>query len=97
MPGVEKRSLERLPLLVHLLDEVEEHDHVADDDADQAGDAEEGHEAEGCVHDRQRNKRADDTVGSRGKDEEWLDGVVELDEKREDRCRPAKSGARQPD
>ena len=32
--------------MVRLLDEVEEHDDVADDDADQAGDAEEGHEAE---------------------------------------------------
>jgi hypothetical protein len=31
---------------VHLLDEVEEHDHVADNDTDQTRYAEKGHEAE---------------------------------------------------
>ena len=37
--GVEQRLLERLTALVHLLDEIEQHDDVAGDDVDQAGDA----------------------------------------------------------
>jgi len=32
--GIRKSSLQGFPLFVHLLDEVEEHDHMADDDAD---------------------------------------------------------------
>jgi len=35
------------------------------------------------VHDRQGDQSSDGTVGGRGKDKERLDGVVELDKKRE--------------
>ena len=34
-PGIRKSKLKRLSLLVHLLDKVEEHDHMADNDTDQ--------------------------------------------------------------
>ena len=37
-PGVEQRLAQRLAALVPLLDEVEQHDDVADDHADQADD-----------------------------------------------------------
>src|SRR5882757_4547387 len=33
-PSIRKSALERLPLFVHLLDEIEQHNHMADDDAD---------------------------------------------------------------
>src|ERR1700691_5765265 len=56
---------------------------MADNDTDQTRHAEKGHEAEGGVHDGQRNQRSDRPVGGCGKDEKWLDGVVELDEKGE--------------
>jgi hypothetical protein len=68
------------PFFVHLLDEVEEHDHMADDDADETSYAEKGHKAEGRVHDCQGNQRTDGAIGGCGKDKERLDGIVELNE-----------------
>src|ERR1700677_5061404 len=56
---------------------------MADNDTDQARHAEKGHEAEGRVHDGQRNQRSDRPVGGCGKNEKWFDGIVELDEKGE--------------
>ena len=77
--GVEERFFERLAFFVHFFDEVEENDDVADDDADEAGDSEERHEAEGRAHDVERDQRADDAVGSGGEHEERLDCVFELE------------------
>src|ERR1700689_59462 len=54
---------------------------MADNDTDQTPHAEKGHEAEGGVHDGQRNQRSDRPVGGCGKNEKWFDGIVELDEK----------------
>src|SRR5260370_5730394 len=36
-PGIRKSTLQWLPLFVHLLAEVEEHDYIPDDDPDEAG------------------------------------------------------------
>src|SRR5258708_32664990 len=82
-PGIRKSELQRLPFFVHLFNKVEEHDHMANNDTDQTYYAEKGHEAERCVHDFQRNQRTDGTIRRCGKDEKWLDGIVELDEKGE--------------
>jgi hypothetical protein len=54
---------------------------MVNDDADQAGDSEEDHKAEGRVHDGQRNQRPDGTVRGGSGDEDWLHCIVELDEK----------------
>src|SRR5580692_7335758 len=80
--SIRKSTLQRLTLFVHFLDEVEEHDHMADDDTDQACYAQESHEAKWRVHDGQCNQSSDCAVGGRSKDKQWLDRVVELDEKR---------------
>jgi hypothetical protein len=69
-PGIRESVLQRLSVRVHLFDEVEEHDHMANDGADQAGDSEEGHKAEGRVHDGQRNQRPDGTVRGGSGDED---------------------------
>ena len=64
MPASMTRLFEWLAFLVHFFDEVEEHDDVADDDADETGDSEECHEAERRAHDvesdqmRRRRRRA---------------------------------------
>ena len=60
MPASSSASLERLAPLVRLLDEVEQHDDVAHDDADEARHAEERHEAERRAHDPEPEQRADD-------------------------------------
>src|SRR6266404_101527 len=78
--GIGKSTLQRLPLFVHLLDEVEQHDHMADDDADQTGNPQECHEPEGRTHDRQSDQRSDGSVRCGRKDEQGLDGILELHE-----------------
>ncbi len=83
MPASSSASSQRLALLVRLLDEVEEHDDVAHDDADEADDAEERHEAEGLAHDAEGRERADDAVGNGREDEERLHRVPELEHQRE--------------
>ena len=82
MPASQMACSKGSPCFVHLLDEIEEHDDVADDHADQAGDSEEGHEAEGRAHDGEREQRADHAIGGRGEDQQRLDGVVELQQQR---------------
>ena len=42
-----------LALCVHFLDEVEQHDDLAHNHADQAGDAKKSHEPKRCMHDRE--------------------------------------------
>jgi len=54
---------------------------MANDDTDQTGYTEEGHEAEWCVHDGQSNQCSDRTIGRGGEDKNRLDGIVELDKK----------------
>src|SRR5260370_35228798 len=50
-PGVRKSALQRLSLVMHLFDEVEQHDDMADDDSDEAGNSKECNESEGRAHD----------------------------------------------
>ena len=83
MPASRSASSRSRAVLVRLLDEVEQHDDVADDDADEADDPEEGHEAEGLVHDRQHRQRAAHAVGHGREHDERLDRVVELEDQRE--------------
>ena len=45
-----------LTVLMHLFDEIEELDDVADDDANQADDTQEHHESEGSTHDDRREE-----------------------------------------
>src|SRR5215472_3256847 len=68
---------------MHLLDKVEQYDHVANDHADQAGDAQKSHKSKGRMHNRERDERADHTIGSSGEYQKRFDGVVELHEKRQ--------------
>ena len=82
--GVEEGIAQGLPLGVVLLDEIEEHDHVAHDHADQARDPEEAHEPEGLAHDPEPRQRPHDAVGHGGEDEDRLDQVVELDHERDE-------------
>src|SRR5262249_46497870 len=56
--GVDERLVEWLAEGMPLLDEVEEHDYMADDDTHQADDTEECHETERRVQEHERNQRA---------------------------------------
>src|SRR6202008_71429 len=71
---------QRLALCVHLLDEVEQYDDVADNHAYQAGDAEKSHEPERRMHDRQGDQRADHAIRSSSEYQKRFDGVIELNE-----------------
>jgi hypothetical protein len=62
---VQQRLLERFPFFVHFLDEIEEHDHVADDDANQTGDAQEGHKAKWSSHSIKGDQRANHALVTR--------------------------------
>ena len=78
--GIEQRLASVLrPVPAPLLDEVEQHDHVAHDHAHQARDAEEAHEPERRAHHPEPGHRAHEAVGNRAEDDERLDGVLELD------------------
>ena len=61
------------------LDEVKQHNDVAHDHADQAGNTEKCHEAERGTHDPQSSYCTHDSVGRRGKHQKWFDCAVELD------------------
>ncbi len=78
--GVDHGLLEVLAGMVRLLDEVEEHDDVADDDAHQADDSQERHEAERGVHHPETEDRSYHAVGGGGQDQQGLDRIVELEE-----------------
>ena len=79
---VDYRFFERFALFVFFFDEVEEHDDVAHDHADQTGDAEKGHESEGSAHDPQCCHGADHSVRRSCKHQQRLHRAVEL----EDQC-----------
>ena len=83
-PCIKQCFFERLAFFVHLLDEVKQHDDVADDDADEAGDPEEGHKPERRSHQVKGNECADDAIRSGSEDQEWFDGVTELESQREE-------------
>src|SRR5713101_1398726 len=51
--GIGKSTLQRFALFVHVLNEIEQHDDVADDDANKAGYSKKSHEAKGRAHDCQ--------------------------------------------
>src|SRR5258708_3100675 len=80
-PGIRKSALQRLALLVHLLDEIEQYDDMADNDADQTRHAEKGHEPKRSVHHGQRNQGSDRTIRRCREHKKRFDGIVELDEK----------------
>ena len=82
MPASRDRLLERFAFFMHFFDEIEQHDDMADDDADQARDAQERHEAERRSHDRQAEQRADNSIGSRGEYQQRLYRVAELQQQR---------------
>src|SRR6266478_4315361 len=77
-PGIRKSSLQGLALFVHLLDEVEQYDHMADDDPDETGNPKKCHESEGRTHDRQSDQRSDRSVRRGRKHKQRLDGILEL-------------------
>ena len=62
---------------------VEEHDDVADDHADQAGDAQKGHKSKRRMHYREGDQRANHTIGSSGEYQKRFHGVIELNEERQ--------------
>src|SRR5258707_12723939 len=78
--GIGKSTLEWFAFLVHLLDEIEEHDHVADNNANEAGNPKECHEPEWRAHDRKRDQRPDCSVWCGRKHKQGLDGILELHE-----------------
>src|SRR5258708_40227437 len=65
-----------LPLFVHLLDEVEQHDNMAYDHSDEAGHPEECHETKGRAHDRQGDQCSDRSIRCGGEDQQRLDGII---------------------
>jgi hypothetical protein len=82
-PRIEHRLDEGRAALAGLLDEVEQHDDVTDDDPDQARHAQERHEAEGNSHHPQCQQRSHHPEGDRGEHEQRLHGVPELREQRD--------------
>src|SRR3974390_367417 len=68
-----------LVFFMHLLNEIEKHDDVADDNANQVGGAEKSHEAEGRAHHVEGDESANDAVRSGSENEKRLDGVTKLD------------------
>src|ERR1700732_1728472 len=78
--SIRKRLREGLAFCVHFLDEVEQHDDVANDHADQAGDAEKSHEPERRMHDRESDQRPDHAIRSSSEYQKRFDGVIELNE-----------------
>ena len=63
---------------MHLLDEVEQHDHMADDDPNQTGNTQEGHKPERRAHDVERCQCPHGAIGDGGKHQPRLDGTPEL-------------------
>src|SRR5215469_9393111 len=69
-------------LFVHFLNEIEKHDDVADDDSNQACNSQKRHEAEWRAHHGKADQCPGHAVWSRGKHEEWFNGISELQEQR---------------
>src|SRR6266404_2936190 len=76
--GIRKSALQRFALFVHLLDEIEQHDDVTDDDPDEACYSKKCHEPERRTHDRQSNQRSHRSVRRGRKHKQGLDGILEL-------------------
>src|SRR6266404_8394336 len=55
---------------------------MADDDSDEAGYSKKGHETKRSPHDRQGDQCTDRSIGSGREDQQWLDGIVELNKQR---------------
>ena len=68
---------------MHFLDKIEQHDDVANDHADQAGDAEKSHKSKGRMHYRESDERANHPVGSSGEYQKRFYRVIELNEQRQ--------------
>src|ERR1700693_3860284 len=75
---ISQRLNQWLALCVHFLDEVEQHDDVADNHAYQAGDAEKSHEPERRMHDRKGDQRTDHAIRSSSEYQKRFDGIIEL-------------------
>jgi hypothetical protein len=60
--------------------EVEKHYDVADDDANQAGNTQEGHEAKRRVRHGRSNQCPADPVGNDGEHNQWLHRILELNQ-----------------
>ena len=73
--GVGQSAFQRFALLMHFLNEIEQHDHMADDDSDKAGYAKKRHESKRRMHDVQGDQSSHDAIRRCGKDQEWFDSV----------------------
>src|SRR6266404_6297251 len=81
--GIRKSAFQRFALFVHLLNEVEQHDDMAYDDSNQAGHSKKCHESKGRSHDCQSDQCTNRPIGSGRKDQQRLDGIVELNKERQ--------------
>src|ERR1051326_2358978 len=77
--GVEKRLAQTLAALMGLLNEVEQHNHVAVNHSNQAGNAKKSHEAERSVGEPEHEQRAHHAIWDRRKNDQWFKGVAELE------------------
>ena len=86
---IDERIAEGLALFVFLFDEIEQHDDVADDDANQADDAEEGHESKGSVNitEEGSSRGTGDAVGDCGENQEGSHCTLELHDECNKDCR----------
>ena len=69
--------------LVLLFDEIEQHDDMAHNDADEAGDAEDREKPHRHPHDPDAREGADRSEGDGREDNERLDRVLELEDERQ--------------
>src|SRR4051812_1851395 len=76
---IEEGLLERFTMLAPLFNEIEEHNDVADDNADKRDHTEERHEPERSVHDVKRYDRSGHAIGYGCEDESRLHCAPELD------------------
>src|SRR5262249_32459031 len=63
---------------MHFFDEIEQHDDVADNDADQTGDSQKRHESKWRSHQRKTQQSAHDTIWSGCEHQKRLNSVAEL-------------------
>src|SRR5215469_5155279 len=78
---VHQRTFQRLALLVHLLDEIKQDDHMAHDYADETRNTEKCHETKRHPHNKKRKKSAHGSVRDRRENQERLHGMIELQDK----------------
>src|SRR5246127_1379641 len=80
--SVDHGILKIVPGNVTFLDEIKKDDGVADDDADQAGDAEKCHEPERFSHHPKRSECTDHAIWRCGQHQQWLNAILELKHQR---------------